>query len=349
MAHKKNFIILFHIFTNLLLFHLHSENNFDLHLFLNKLNNRYLKELFVTFATIKCTSNIHQKKQLQMKNLFTKHLLLFGLALVLLSACNFSSKTRENKGTTSSGQEAYVEVETFDAVKIKDQIVETINKMPSEKEVVTLLNEAGASYIFDLTVSPEQAEKMMTKSDQSFGLGLYSFDLLYASVYNRGDVVAEITDVSEQLIDNLGLREELISSKNYLGRIKENADNKDSLDYLVTQDMNHFHQQMAEGDQPDVYALSVIGSNVEALYVLSQTTLLASNNAKMLQIMSAQTERVKLVFTLLELMSGDKDIAPYYEQFKPVVTIFEENRNITENELAKIGPLMEEVRKSILN
>lgn len=284
-----------------------------------------------------------------MKNLFTKHFLLFGMMLILVSACNFSSKTREKKGTTSSGQEAYVEVETFDAVKIKDQIVETINQMPSEKEIVTLLNEAGASYIFDLTVPPEQAEKMMTKADQSFGLGLYSFDLLYASVYNRGDVAAEITDVSEQLIDNLGLREELISSKNYLGRIKENADNKDSLDYLVTQDLNHFHQQMSEGDQPDVYALSVIGSNVEALYVLSQTTLLASNNAKMLQIMSAQTERVKLVFTLLELMSGDESIVPYYEQFKPVVTIFEENRNITEKELAKIGPLMEAVRKSILN
>lgn len=283
-----------------------------------------------------------------MKNLFTKHFLLFGIALILVSACNFSSKTREKKGTTSSGQEAYVEVEVFDAVKVKDQIVETIQRMPSEKEVVTMLNNAGASYIFDLTVPPQQAEKLLTKADQSFGLGLYSFDLLYASVYNRGDAVAEITDVSEQLIDNLGLREELITSKNYLGRIKQNAGNKDSLDYLVTQDMNHFHQQMSEGDQPDVYALSVIGSNVEALYVLSQTTLLATNNAQMLQIMSAQTERVKLVFTLLEIMSGDENIKPYYEQFKPVVTIFEENTKITEKELAEIGPLMEAVRKNIL-
>ncbi len=284
-----------------------------------------------------------------MKNLLTKHFLPLALILVLIGGCNSSTKTKVDKGTTSDGQEAYVEVETFDAVKIKDQIVETISKMPSEKEIVTLLNEAGASYIFDLTVPAEQAEKLMTKSDQSFGLGLYSFDLLYASVYNRGDVAAGITDVSEQIIDDLGLREELISSTNYLERIKSNADNKDSLDYLVTQDLNHFHQQMSAGDQPDVYALSVIGSNVEALYVLSQTTLLARDNSKMLVIMSAQTERVKLVFTLLELMSGDENIKPYYEQFKPVVTIFEENNSITEKELAEIGPLMENVRKSILN
>ncbi|MGM0375754.1 MAG: hypothetical protein ACQEQ0_03180 [Bacteroidota bacterium] len=285
-----------------------------------------------------------------MKNLVTKCALpLSIIMLILFAGCNSSTKTKEKKGTTSTGQEAYVEVEVFNANKIKDKIVETIRQMPSEKEVAELLNEAGASYIIDLTVPPEQAEKLMTKSEQSFGLGLYSFDLLYASVYNRGDVAAEITDVSEQLIDNLGLREELISSKNYLGRIKQNADNRDSLDYLVTQDMNHFHQQMAESDQPDVYALSVIGSNVEALYVLSQTTLLANNKTKLLFVMNQQNERVNLVFTLMELMSEDENIEPYYEQFKPVVTIFEQNEKITENELAEIGPLMEEVRKSILN
>ncbi len=285
---------------------------------------------------------------MQMKNHVTRNFLTFSIALILVAGCNSSTKTKVDKGTTSSGQQASVEVEVFDAMKIKDQIVETIRKMPSEKEIATLLNEAGASYIFDLTVPAEQAEKLMTEADQSFGLGLYSFDLLYATVYNRGDAAAEISQVSEDIIDKLGLRDELISSKNYLGRIKTNSDNKDSLDYLVTQDLNHFHQQMSSGDQPDVYALSVIGSNVEALYILSQSTLLAKNNAKMLNIMSMQNERVNLVFTLLELMSEDENIKPYYDQFKPVVAIFEQNPKITEKELAQIGPLMETVRKNIL-
>jgi hypothetical protein len=284
-----------------------------------------------------------------MKNLVTKGALSLSIALLLFAGCNSSTKTKEKKGTTSTGQEAYVEVEVFDAVKVKDQIVETIRKMPSDKEVAELLNEAGASYIFDLTVPPEQAEKLMTKSEESFGLGLYSFDLLYASVYNRGDIAAQITDVSEQIIDDLGLRDELISTNDYVGRIKENADNKDSLDYYVTQNLNHYHQQMSTGDQPDVYALSVIGSNVEALYVLSQTTLLANNKEKLLVVMNQQHERVDLVFTLLEIMSEDENIKPYYEQFKPVVTIFEDNQKITENELAEIGPLMESMRKKILD
>jgi hypothetical protein len=283
-----------------------------------------------------------------MKNLLTKNVLYFGIALILVSGCNSSTKTKVDKGTTSSGQEASVEVEVFDAVKVKDQIVETIAKMPSEKEIAKLLNEAGASYIFDLTVPAEQIEKMLTSSDQSFGLGLYSFDLLYASIYNRGDVAAEISDVSEKLIDKLGLRDELISTIDYTGRLKANVGNKDSLNYIVTEDMNYFHQQMSKGDHPGVYALSVIGSNVEALYVLSQTTLLAKNNAKMLEVMSNQNERVNLVFTLLEIMSGDENIKPYYEEFRPVVNIFKENPKITDKELAQIGPLMETMRKNIL-
>jgi len=283
-----------------------------------------------------------------MKNLITKHVLPFGIALIIIAGCNSSTKTKEDKGTTSGGQQASVEVEVFDAVKVKDQIVETIAKMPSEKDVAIFLNEAGASYIFDLTVPAGQSEKMLTKSDQSFGLGLYSFDLLYASIYNRGDVVNEIKNVNEKLIDNLGLREELISTIDYTGRLKANAGNKDSLNYIVSQDMNYFHQQMSKGNQPGVYALSVIGSNVEALYILSQSALLAKNKEKMLEVMSRQTDRVNLVFTLLELMSGDENIKPYYEQFKPVVKIFEENPKITEKELAQIGPLMESVRKNIL-
>jgi hypothetical protein len=283
-----------------------------------------------------------------MKNPLVKNVLIFSLVSILFAGCNPSTKTKESKGTTSDGKVATVQVEVFDAVKIKDQIVETIGKIPGEKEVVTLLNESGASYIMDLTLPAEQAEKLLTKTDQSFGLGLYAFDLLYASVYNRGDKAAETSRVTEEIIDKLGLKGELVSSKNYVGRIKANMDNKDSLDYLVTEDINHYHQQLAAGEHPDVYALSVIGSNVEALYVLSQTTLLAKNNAKLLEIMNGQNERVNLIFSLLELMSGDENVKPYYEQFKPVVAFFGENMKITEKELAQIAPLMETIRGNIL-
>jgi hypothetical protein len=283
-----------------------------------------------------------------MKKSLINNVLIFSIVSILVAGCNPSTKTKESKGTTPDGKVATIQVEVFDAVKIKNQIVETIGKIPGEKEVVTMLNESGASYIMDLTIPAEQAEKLLTKTDQSFGLGLYAFDLLYASVYHRGDKAAEISGVTGDIIDKLGLKGELASSKDYVGRIKANVDNKDSLDMLVTEDLNHYHQQLAAGEHPDVYALSVIGSNVEALYVLSQTTLLAKNNVKLLQVMNMQSGRVQLIFSLLEMMSGDENVKPYYEQFKPVVAFFGENMKISEKELAQIAPLMETIRGNIL-
>jgi hypothetical protein len=283
-----------------------------------------------------------------MKNLFFRNIVFFSIVSVLISGCHPSTKRKESKGTTEDGKQASVTVEIFDPIKIKDQIVETIQKIPDQKEVVKLLNESGASYFIDMTIPIKQSEKMLTKTDLSFGLGMYGFDLLYATTYNRGDNAVEISQVSEQIIDKLGLTGELVSSKNYLGRLKTNVDNKDSLDYLVTQDINHFNNRLAAGNNPDVYALSVIGSNVEALYILSQSTLLAIDNKKMLDIMSAQSQRVNLVLTLLELMSGDENVKPYYEQFKPVVGFFAEGQKITDTGLKQVVPLLESLRKNIL-
>lgn len=281
---------------------------------------------------------------------FKKSIPLFLLAAVLLftTACNNSTKTKESKGTTSDGKEAVVEVEIFDAMKLKNQIVETIQNAPDVNQIVDLLNKAGASYILDLTVPADNAEKYMTTTQQSLGLGMYSFDLYYASVYNRGDMVAQTMAAEQQLIDKLGLTEELDLSKNYSERIKANSGNKDSLDYLVVESMNYSHQQFASGEHPGVYALSFMGSNIEALYVLSQLTLLAQDNTTMLKILSGQKERVKSIFTLMELMSGDENVKPIYEEMIPLVKFFEEHPTIGAEELKVVAPMIEKIHNSMI-
>jgi len=283
-----------------------------------------------------------------MKNYFLKTILISGIIILLIAGCNQSSKSKESKGTTSNGKEATVEVEVFDAVKMKDQIVEIIQKLPETSEIAELLNKAEASYIIDLTVPEANAEKLLTASQLSLGLGMYAFDLQYANVYNRGDKVSEISKLEKQIIVKLGLEGQLTSSKNYVGRMKQNADNKDSINYLVTEAINFCHQQFSKGEHPDMYALSVIGANVEALYVTSQLALLAKNNKEILAILGNQNKRVETVFSLLEIMSADASIKPYYEDLKPVVKIFEEAQPFGENDLKKMAPIIEKVRNNMI-
>ncbi len=279
-----------------------------------------------------------------------KHFLfqfIFVLALSLMfSGCNRTGK--QNKGTTADGKEASVEVETFDAVKIKDQIVEVIRNSPQAVEVVDLLNKAGASYIFDLTVPVENAEKLMTATEKSLGLGMYQFDGKYASVYNRSDVNLQLLDNTNLLIGQLGIQDELSFAGTYTERIRKNQTNKDSVDMLTTQALNDYYQYMETSDHADIYALSVIGANVEALYVLSQMTLLAKDKAALLEVMKNQNDRVKSLGSLLELMSGDETVKPWFDDFKPVLQFFENRTTLSVDDLNVVAPMIAKVRNSMV-
>lgn len=284
-----------------------------------------------------------------MKVNYLKTILLISVFVVIAGACNKTTKVKEEKQTTSTGQKATVEVEVFDAMKIKDQLIKVINETPDPEEIVEFINKVGASYILDLTIPVTDAEKFMTETQKSFGMGMYVFDRQYAKIFNRIDMVGNTFAISKQFAIDLGLQNELTYSQNYVQRIKDNAENKDSVDYLVTEAMNAVYKSLLDTKEPGIYALSFIGTNIEALYVLSQLTLLAQNNQPMIEFFSKQGERAKSVIMLLELMSDDENVKPYYEKMKMIATYFEEHPTFTEKELKQVSPLIENFRNDIIN
>ena len=284
-----------------------------------------------------------------MKLNFPKNALLFSVSVLLFSGCGQSSKVQEKKGTTSDGKEALVEVEVFDAMKIKDQIVEVINTSPKATEIADFINQVGASYILDLTVPIDHIEKFMTQTQMGLGLGMYSFDLVYAKTFNRSDMVLKTSEIEEQLLDRLGLENEFASLINYRKRLQNHAENQDSVDVLVNEMMNYAHQRLSASDQPDTYALYFIGANIEALYILTQLTMFAQNNKPMIEFIGRQDERAKSVFSLLEMMSEDEDVKPYYEKMKVIAAYFEGHPEFTEKELNEVSTMIESFRNEIFN
>ena len=282
-----------------------------------------------------------------MKLNFLRNVLIVSVSVLLISGCGQSSKVKDKKGTTSDGKEASVEVEAFDAMKIKGQIVEIINNSPKAPEIADFINKVGASYILDLTVPIDDVEKFMTKTQMGLGLGMYAFDLNYAKVFNRTDMVLKTTELEQQLLEKLGMQNEFASQRNYTKRLQENAENKDSVNALVNELMNLAHQKFMGSDQPGTYALSFIGANIEALYILTQLSMFAQNNKPMIEFIGQQGERAKSIFSLLELMSGDPAVKPYYEKMKGIADYFEQNKKFTEKELNEIGPMIESFRNEI--
>ncbi len=266
-------------------------------------------------------------------------------SFLIFSGCNFQPKVKQDKGTNSKGQTSSVEVEVFDAVKLKDQIVEVFRTAPKLSEFVNLINEVGVSYMLELTVPPENAEKYMTVYDQCLAIGMYDFDVLYAKAYNRQDIVAQLFPVQKNLIGKIGLEKELAAMKKYDNWFKRNQGKSDSLDAVISDIMNEVNRNYRSGEHAGVYALFSVSANVEGLYILTQTALMAKNKTKILDLIGKQKERVKTCCQLLEIMSGDKNVAPIFEKMKPILACFTDDQPFTEKKLAEVSPLIEQMRK----
>jgi len=275
-----------------------------------------------------------------MKKSFSFSVIMSMLLVAAMVSCKPSGKQKS--------QETSVEVESFDVVKIKDQIVEIIQTFPPTGDVINMLNKAGASYILDLTLPADQAEKTISSAKQAFALGMYTFDLQYANIYQRSDKAVESSTLAREMIRKLGIESEMASPEKFIDRIKNNADNKDSVNYLVSRMLNHVNSKFATGDHPDVFAYAATGGNIEGLHVICQLTQLASNKEELLLVLSQQKERVNILFSLLELMSNDENIKPVYEGMKPIVTLFNENTSITASHIDEISPAIEKIRNSML-
>ncbi|MEI6048705.1 MAG: hypothetical protein WCS03_07370 [Bacteroidota bacterium] len=279
-----------------------------------------------------------------MKNHFLKHFFALALATFVVAGCNNAGK--QAKGTISKVEAA--PVEAYDSGKLKDQIIEIIRNSPKGFELVDLINKAGAAYMIDITVPVEKAEKMMTTTSKSLVMGFYGIDTKYASVYNRGDIEMKINKVLLGLFVDLGISGDVDVVNKLIMRIANNQSNKDSVEVLTTQAFTEFHKQMTNGNHAKIYGITVMSANVEALYLLTQTSLYAKDNTKFLELMNNQKDRVTSVFKLLETLSPDETIKPYYESIKPIMKFFEDNKVIGNEELKKIASEIEKLRNSMI-
>ena len=246
----------------------------------------------------------------------------------------------------SKGQTGTVEVEIFDAVKLKDQLVDIIKTAPKPADLVDFINKGGYSYMADLTLSTDNAEKYLTLTEQSLAAGVYKFDLYYAKVYNRYDLVDQIFDVEQKLVGKIGLQGDITAMKKYNDRIKQNKENTDSLNVIISAVMNELGQSYLSGEHSGVYALSYVSANIEGLYILTQIASMAKDNTELIKLIGLQKDRVKTNYQLLEIMAADPAVAPIFEKMKPILNSFS-GPEFTAKQFAEVTPLIAGLRNEI--
>ena len=284
-----------------------------------------------------------------MKRIFYKTGLLLFVAAFIFSSCGQRPKVKESKEAAPEAQTGTVEIEIFDAVKFKDQIVEIVKIAPSPGDIADFINKTGVSYKQELTLPLEYAEKYTSVTDQCLAYGIYKFDLNYAKAYNRQDVIIPLMDVQEKLISKVGLENERASITKFNERIKKNKENSDSLNIIVMGMMNELAQSSsAKAEHMGAYALTYISANIEGLYILSQLASMDKDNPNLLKPFGIQKERVTATYKLLEIMAFAPKVAPIFEKMKPIMDLYNANQEFTAKQISEIAPLIEALRNEIV-
>ena len=269
-----------------------------------------------------------------MKRHFLMQIAIAFFASILILGCNKTGKQSKDAGTIE--EKAAEQVEVIDAEQIKTRLIEIIKNSPKPLDIAVLIDEAGASYVSDLLLQDDEYEKMMTSTQKAFGIGVIGFDCKYTSVYNRPDEYLKCRSNLNRFIGDLGFQEVLSSSKKFEDRIDQNKSNADSLRYLVSKIVDNFNERLQNKENAEVYSLVFIGAHIQALYIVSQMTLMAENSEKLLDIINKQHEHAKIVASLLEVMSDFEHVKPYYEKIQPMVKFFAEKDVITTADLNEI-------------
>jgi len=272
------------------------------------------------------------------------------LAALMLMGCKQPAKVKE-PAVNSQGQAGTVEVGIFDAVKLKDELVQTIRTGPKVQEVSDFLIKSGVTYMPNLTVPTGNVEKYLTTVEQSLANGMYRFDAYYAKAFNRQDVILQIVDIYEKLANKQGLEGELAEFKQLQEKIKANMGNKDSLDAVITDAFNTFGAKFTAGigsDNSAIYGLLYVGANIEGMYILTQSALMAKDKGMLVEFIGRQKERMQVNYMVLEMLAADKSVEPIYLKMKPVLDVFNKEGQFTEASLKEIAPIIADIRKDIV-
>jgi hypothetical protein len=277
--------------------------------------------------------------------------LVQGLLIITVLAVSFTGcrqAPKQDKDRTEA------DAEMFDPATIRDDVVKLIQQAPRTNDVFDFLNRTGAAYIFDLAVPFAVAQQHETSSQLSLLLGAYLSDALYASAYNRMDVMNQTGDIAGGLAGRLGLQNELENTMAYREKIRE-TDDHEAREALIEEMLDQGHNEFAGSDMADTYALVFVGANVEALYILSNLTLFARDNQAMIDFMVEKADMAQTVYNLLRLMTDEvylelnPRIQGYYEGAREIANFFRDVDTFTITELEEVSLMIESLRNDMFD
>ncbi len=259
-------------------------------------------------------------------------------------------------GCGGSGDEKNTDSDSTNALQEKNEISDEVKKviypMPTSFEITKMLNEAGASYIVNLSNPVENVDKYLAEKKQALNLGVYGADLSYASTYNNQEQMMLYLAKSKELAESLQIS--AVFNEKLVNSINENKDDKDSLVRIITESFHSTYEYLVQNGKENLSLLILVGSWTEGLYISCELALTAKENASQIyKVIASQGEHCKKLINLLEKQKSDANVAEVLELVQRIGKVYEEQGITAETELTvdqmkKIEFVVMDVRNIII-
>jgi len=243
-----------------------------------------------------------------------------------------------------------------------------IFSIPSPVQTAVLIKNSGASYDGSLGNSVKNVGNYVTAFNKSLVMGIYGADLAYATIFDKNQEAINYLGAIEKLSNDLELSNAVDQS--IVKRFTRNMGKQDSLLVLSSVFFRKTDMYLKENDRAEVAALVLAGGWIEGLYLAYNSSTgneqvrqrIAEQKPSLESLIAmlgedqANPEAKKLIDQLNLLKAEFDTVTSTYEYQRPetdaakrVTTINSTTRyEMSEEQLTKIGGMIEEIRNNIV-
>lgn len=233
--------------------------------------------------------------------------LLPTFALVLLAACGDSDSPTRSTGLVVGGDEGAPS--------------QSLHSMPTPNELFSLVREMVNDGQQRLLNPRGNASRYASLRARAINFGVYSTDLVFASLMGMKPEVAGYYLVTKDMARSLGLDNAFTDAD--FTRLEANLARGDSLEIISNEGYLRAYSRLQEEDRGAVLCLVLAGGWIESMHlVLRQIDAYGSNDALMRRV-AEQKVTLEHLIALMEAHAGDPDVAPVFEELLAIRSVYD--------------------------
>ena len=243
-------------------------------------------------------------------------LIFFVMLGFMIVGCNRGPKTSDSGDFEASGT---IDAETQEQLNTAKRI---FYSLPSPLETAMLIKNAGADYNEALMNPTANTAKYITSKSKALNLGIYSTDLIYASLFDQNQATLNYIEAAKAMADGLNILDAIDEAT--VTRLEEQINNRDAIIDIISETLMNSSSFLKENDMEGTASVILVGGWVEGLYIA--TNLVDENNlegSKLVERIVDQKLSLDIMVSLLESSPEDADAQAVLEDVKALKLIFD--------------------------